>query len=91
MKVTLQMVVKSITFHEGKFKDIPVQVDKFIFPVEFIILDYEVDKEVPIILGTPFLATSRTLINVQKVELTIRVHDQEEKFNVFDAIKYPCE
>ena len=34
-----------------------VKVDKFIFPVDFIILDMEEDREVPLILGRPFLAT----------------------------------
>lgn len=45
-------------------EDVLVKVDKFIFPTDFIILDCEVDKEIPIILGQPFLATGRTLIDV---------------------------
>ena len=51
-------------------------------------MDFEVDREVPIILGRPFLATRRTLIDVQKGELTMRVNDQEATFNVFNALKY---
>ncbi|KAA3480864.1 Integrase, catalytic core [Gossypium australe] len=47
----------------------------------------EADKEVPIILGKPFLATSRTLIGVRKGELTMRIKDQKITFNVFDATK----
>ena len=66
-------------------------MDKFVFPIDFIILDFEADREVPIILGRPFLATGRTLIDVQKGELTIRVKDQEVTFNVFNALKYPDE
>ncbi|MCQ7416356.1 RNA-directed DNA polymerase, partial [Salmonella enterica] len=66
-------------------------MDKFIFPVDFIILDYEADKDVPIILGRPFLATGRALIDVQKGELTMRVCNEEVKFNVFKAMKYPDE
>lgn len=65
-----------------------VQEDKFIFLADFIILDYEVDREVPIILGRHFLATGQALIDVQKGELTIRVEDQQVKFNVFNALKY---
>lgn len=45
--------------------------------------------EVPIILRRPFLATGRALIDVQEGELTIRVNDQQVKFNVFNALKYP--
>ncbi|MDV3143368.1 MAG: retropepsin-like aspartic protease [Sweet potato little leaf phytoplasma] len=44
--VTLQLADKSITYPEGKIEDVLVKVDKFIFPVDFIILDYEADKDV---------------------------------------------
>ena len=52
-----------------------VKVDKFIFPVDFIVLDFKADEEVPIILGRPFLTTGKTLIDMQKGELTIWVND----------------
>ena len=41
-----------------------VKVDKFIFPKDFIVLDIEEDKEIPIILGRPFLATGMAMIDV---------------------------
>ena len=66
-----------------------MKVDKFIFPVDFIILDMEENKEVPIILGRPFLATRRALINVKKGELGLRVQEEEVTFSVFNAIKHP--
>ena len=47
-------------------EDVLVKVDKFIFLADFIFLDMEEDKEIPIILGRPFLATSEALIDVQK-------------------------
>ena len=53
--VTLQLVDRSFTYPEGKIEDILIQVDKFIFPADFIILDYEADHDVSIILGRPFL------------------------------------
>ncbi|XP_038889279.1 uncharacterized protein LOC120079183 [Benincasa hispida] len=86
--VTLQLVDRSITHPEGKIEYVLVQVDKFIFPADFIILDYEADIEVLIILGRLFLATGRALIDIQKGELTIRVDDQQVKFNVLNALKY---
>ncbi|XP_062114466.1 uncharacterized protein LOC133825555 [Humulus lupulus] len=61
--VTLQLADHSMAHPEGKIKDVLVQVDKFIFLTDFIILDYEADRDVPIILGRPFLATGRTLID----------------------------
>ena len=45
-------------------KDVLVKVDKFIFSTYFIVLDIEEDKEIPIILGRPFLATGRAMIDV---------------------------
>ncbi|KAJ9558642.1 hypothetical protein OSB04_013256 [Centaurea solstitialis] len=86
--VTLQLADRSIAYPKGKIEDVLVKVDKFIFPADFVILDYEADRETPIILGRPFLATGRTLIDVQKGELTMRVHDQEVTFNVFKSLKY---
>ncbi|KAL8097217.1 hypothetical protein AgCh_030366 [Apium graveolens] len=67
------------------------QVDKLIFPADFVILDFEEDKKISIILGRPFLATGRTLINVQKGEITMRVQDQDVTFNVFNAMKFPTD
>ncbi|XP_061343768.1 uncharacterized protein LOC133289784 [Gastrolobium bilobum] len=86
--VTLQMADRSIVKPEGKVEDLLVKVDKFIFPADFIILDYEADIDVPIILGRSFLATGTAVINVQKGELTMRVHDDEVKFNVIKAMKF---
>ena len=66
-----------------------MKVENFIFPIDFIILDMQEYKEVPIILGRPFLATGRAMIDVQKGELRWRVQEKEVKFNVFNAIKNP--
>ena len=53
-------------------EDVLVKVDKFIFLIDFIVLDMEEDKEMPIILGRPFLATGRAMTDVQKGELKLR-------------------
>ncbi|XP_062113710.1 uncharacterized protein LOC133824751 [Humulus lupulus] len=87
--VTLQLADCSMAHPKGKIEDVLVQVDKFIFPADFIILDYEADRDVPIILGRPFLATRSTLIDVQNGELTMRVNDQQVTFSVFKAMKFP--
>ena len=55
--VTLQLVDRSFAHLEGKIEDVLIQVDKFVFLVDFIILDFEANREVPIILGRSFLAT----------------------------------
>ena len=86
---TLLLADKTIAYPKGKIEDILVQVDKFVFPADFIILDFEADKDIPILLGRPFLATGRTFIDVQKGELTMRVQDQQVTFNVLNSMIYP--
>ena len=89
--VKLQLADKSRVYPEDNIEDVLVKVDKFIFLVDFILLDFEVDKEVLIILGIPILATGKTLIDVQKGELNMRVNDQQVTFNVLDVVKSPDE
>ena len=62
---------RSLTHPQGIIKGVLVKVDKFIFLVDFIVLDMEEGKKVLIILGRPFLGTGRALIDVQKGELRI--------------------
>ena len=66
----------------GILYDVLVKVDHFIFPADFVILDCEVDVEVPIILGRPFLATGKALVDVECGELKFRVNNEEVTFNV---------
>ncbi|XP_062100217.1 uncharacterized protein LOC133806100 [Humulus lupulus] len=89
--LTLQLADRSMVHPEGKIEDVLVQVDKFIFPADFIILDYEEDRDVPIILGRPFLATGRTLIDVEKGDFTIRAQDEQVTFKIFNPIRSPNE
>ncbi|XP_016740304.1 uncharacterized protein [Gossypium hirsutum] len=85
--VRLQLANQSYAHPEGKIEDVLVRVEKFIFPVDFLILECEADQDVSVILGRPFLATGRIFIDVQKGELTIRVNDQQVTFNVFNSLK----
>ncbi|KAK8521632.1 hypothetical protein V6N12_031526 [Hibiscus sabdariffa] len=64
---------------EGKIKDILVQVDKFIFPADFLILDCEADEHAPIILRRPILSTSRAVIDFDKDEIVFKVDDDSVK------------
>ncbi|XP_070029216.1 uncharacterized protein [Nicotiana sylvestris] len=66
----LQMADRSMKRPLRIIDDVLVRVDKFILPADFVILDCEVDFEVPIILGRPFLATGKALVDVEVGELT---------------------
>ncbi|KAL4383733.1 hypothetical protein GQ457_15G012530 [Hibiscus cannabinus] len=83
----LQLADRSYIQLEGKIEYILVRVDKFIFSADFIVLDCETDEFAPIILGRPFLALRRTLIDVEKGQLPIRVNEQQVTLNVFKALK----
>ncbi|KAK9046176.1 hypothetical protein V6N11_052075 [Hibiscus sabdariffa] len=75
--VMLQLADHSYVQPEGKIEDILVQIDKFIFPADFLILDCEANIDAPIILGRPFLATSHILFDFGNEELIFRVDDQQ--------------
>ncbi|XP_062103160.1 uncharacterized protein LOC133814181 [Humulus lupulus] len=87
--ISLQMADRFIKHPRGVIEDVLVKVGKFIFPADFIILDMEEDANIPIILGRPFLATGRALIDVQKGELRLQVQNEEISFNVFAATEIP--
>ncbi|XP_022854263.1 uncharacterized protein LOC111375637 [Olea europaea var. sylvestris] len=74
--VTLQLADRSLTHPRGIIEDVLFKVDKLIFLADFLILDMEEDKDVPIILGQPFLATARALIDVQQGQLTPRLGEE---------------
>ncbi|XP_075499401.1 uncharacterized protein LOC142537792 [Primulina tabacum] len=87
--ISLQLADRSIKYPRGVVEDVLVKVDKFIFSVDFVVLDMEEDREIPLILGRPFLATEEALIDVQKGELVLRFNDESVVFNVFQYIKHP--
>nr|XP_016436400.1 PREDICTED: uncharacterized protein LOC107762546 [Nicotiana tabacum] len=83
----LQLADLSLAHRERVIEDVLVQVGSLIFPTDFIILDYEPDQEVQFILGHPFLATSRVIIDVCEGKMIMRVGDRVEVFNVYKTLK----
>lgn len=65
--ILLQLADRSVTYPRGIVEDILVKVDKFIYPADFIIMDFEEDKNIPIILGRMFLARERLSSMCKKV------------------------
>ena len=64
-----------------------MKVDKFIFPVDFVVLDMEEDEDIPIILGRPFLNTAGAIIDVHQRELTLRMSDESILFKILSPSK----
>ncbi|GJZ75112.1 reverse transcriptase domain-containing protein [Tanacetum coccineum] len=71
-QMTLELANRDICTPKGIARDVFVPVGKFTFPIDFVIVDYESDPRVPLILGRPFLRTARALIDVHGEELILR-------------------
>jgi hypothetical protein len=90
-RMTLQFADKSYKFPYGIVEDVLVKVDKFIFPVYFVVLEMEEDDDIPLILGRPFMQTGRCLIDMENGTLTLKFFDEVVKLNVLKAMKHPEE
>ena len=85
--ITLQMADRTWAHPEDILEDVLIKVEKFVFPVDFMVINMEEDKQVPLLLRRPFLATGAALIDVKKRELTRRVGDKEVHFNLNHSLK----
>nr|GEZ57030.1 reverse transcriptase domain-containing protein [Tanacetum cinerariifolium] len=87
-RMTLKLADRSITCPKGVAKDIFVKVGKFHFPNNFVVVDFEADPRVPLILGRSFLRTGRALIDMYGEEITLRVNDESVTFNLNQTMRY---
>ncbi|GJW50744.1 reverse transcriptase domain-containing protein [Tanacetum coccineum] len=76
IQMTLELADRSITRPKGLAKNVFVKVGKFHFPTDFVVVDFEADPRVPLILGRSFLRTGCALINVYEGELILRNGDE---------------
>ncbi|GKC85896.1 reverse transcriptase domain-containing protein, partial [Tanacetum coccineum] len=88
-RITLELADRSITRPKGVAEDIFVKVGNFQFPTHFVIVDFEADPRVPLILGRSFLRTSRALIDVYEGELVLRDGNEQITFHVDGTSKHP--
>ncbi|XP_057719559.1 uncharacterized protein LOC130933985 [Arachis stenosperma] len=82
-RIALQMADKSLKHAHGIVENVLVKVGKFFLLVDFVILDMREDENASIILGRPFLAIGRALIDVEQGELVLSVHNEQLVFHVF--------
>ncbi|GKD70287.1 putative reverse transcriptase domain-containing protein [Tanacetum coccineum] len=83
-KLTVELADRIVKYLKGISENVLVGIGKFVFPVDFIILDMPEDFKVPLILGRPFLSTAHANIDVFKRKITLRVW--EEKL-IFKSVK----
>ncbi|GJU27612.1 reverse transcriptase domain-containing protein, partial [Tanacetum coccineum] len=86
--MTLELADRSIPQPIGIAEDVYVKVRKFYFPADFVVVDFDADPRVPLILGRSFLKTGRALIDVYKGELTLRVRKEAVTFNLDQTSRY---
>nr|GEV53940.1 DNA-directed DNA polymerase [Tanacetum cinerariifolium] len=84
----LELADRSITRPKRVAEDVFVKVGKFHFPTDFVVVEFEADPRVPLILGRSFLRTGRALIDVYGEEITLRVNDESITFNLNQTMRY---
>nr|GEZ61168.1 reverse transcriptase domain-containing protein [Tanacetum cinerariifolium] len=87
-RMTLELADRSITRPKGVAEDVFVKVGKFYFPTDLVVVDFEANPRVPLILGRSFLRTSRALIDVYGEETTLRVNDEVVTFTLTQTTRY---
>ncbi|GJS73593.1 reverse transcriptase domain-containing protein [Tanacetum coccineum] len=87
-RMTLELANRLTIIPEGVAEDVFVKVGKFYFLADFIVVDYDVDPRVPLILERPFLRTAQALIDVHCEEMTLRVNDEAITFKVGYTSRY---
>ncbi|XP_069150347.1 uncharacterized protein [Solanum lycopersicum] len=83
----LLMADRTVKRPIGILHDVLVKVESFIFPADFVILDCEVDFEVPIIFGMPFLAKGRALVDMENMKMKLRLNNEEVTFNIYKSMR----
>lgn len=76
------MADRSVAYPRGIIEDLLVKIRKFVFPVDFVVLDMKEYEQLPIILRRPLLNTAKAMVEIHKSKLTIRIGDEEITFGV---------
>ena len=83
----LQLADQTVRYPAGIAENIPVKIRNYFIPVDFVVLDMEVDTKTPLILGRPFLSTANAHIDVGAREIQLNIIGQKEKFAFKPKVK----
>lgn len=86
--MTLQFANHSVKRPYGVVEYVLVKIDKFVFPVDFVIPEMPEDEEIPLILGRPFLETRRCMIDIEEGTRTLKVYDEQLKIDMTSTMKH---
>jgi hypothetical protein len=91
--VTLQLADRFVKVPRGIIEDVRIKFDKFYYPVDFIVLGIELvvnlEIQIPVILGCPFLATANALINYRTRVMKLSFRNMTVELNIFDINMQP--
>ncbi|GJV53389.1 DNA-directed DNA polymerase [Tanacetum coccineum] len=88
-RMSLELTDRSIQYPRGIAEVVLIKIDKSVLPIDFVILDMRKDSRIPIILGRPFLATARAMIDVFNKKITLKVGSEEVIFDIDQSMKKP--
>nr|GEY79543.1 reverse transcriptase domain-containing protein [Tanacetum cinerariifolium] len=86
--MTLELTDRSVSKPIGIAKDVSIKVGVFHFPADFVVVDFEPDPRVPLIIGRCFLNTGRALIDMHKGELTLRIRNEAITYYLDQTMRY---
>ncbi|GJT62553.1 DNA-directed DNA polymerase [Tanacetum coccineum] len=87
-RMCFKLANKSTQYPKGIAKNVIVKIDKFIFPVDFVVLDIKEDRTILIILGRPFLATTHAMIDVFNKKISFEVGNETIMFDIEKLMKF---
>jgi len=76
----LQLAYQSICYPKGVLEEVVIRVGQSYVPVDFVVMETGVDEKAPIILGRPFLCTTKAIIYAEHTKIVLSIKDKKERF-----------
>lgn len=87
--MSLQLVDRSIKYPVGLLENVPVRIGHLNIPTDFVVMNMKEDSSIPILLGRPFLATTRAIIDVKRRKITFKAGEENIEFIISKFMKGP--
>ncbi|GJW70429.1 reverse transcriptase domain-containing protein [Tanacetum coccineum] len=88
-RMCIKLANKSTQIPRGVMENVIVKIDRFVFPVDFVVLDMKEDRNIPIIFGRPFLATTHAMIDVFNKKIYFKVGNETITFDIEKSMRFP--
>ncbi|GJW52088.1 reverse transcriptase domain-containing protein, partial [Tanacetum coccineum] len=88
-RMCIELANKSTQIPRGIMENVIVKINRFVFPVDFVVLDMKEDCKIPIILGRPFLATAHAMIDVFNKKISFEVGNETVTFDIEKSMRFP--